>query len=306
MNGRLKQVVTRLVGNRRYRRLQYAKYVTEVTVKLVRPDKVAHCNICGHRGEFLAHGQPPRYGALCPECGSLERQRLLKLWVDENADRLRHARLLHFAPEPCVSGFLRPLVESYQTADIDPHHADLVQNIEALDLPDEGYDVVLCSHVLEHVNDRKALAELRRVLAIGGFAVVMVPIVEGWPTTYENPAITDPKGREAHFGQCDHVRYYGADLRRRIAAAGFELIEKTAMEPDVSAYGLLRGEKVFVCRKPVPSRSAAPPLRPHRGQHARASRPAPRAPLPACLTARRRWLQDGPPGRRACPGSQEV
>ncbi|MFZ5791336.1 MAG: class I SAM-dependent methyltransferase [Pseudomonadota bacterium] len=256
MNGRVKQVVTKLVGDRRYRRLRYAKYVTEVTVKLVKPGRTAHCNICGYSGPFLAFGQPPRYGAACPGCGSLERQRLLKLWVDENADLLRHARLLHFAPEPCVGEFLRPLVKSYHTADIDPCHADLVQNIEAIDIPDESYDVILCSHVLEHVDDRKALAELRRVLATGGFAVVMVPIVEGWPTTYENPAITDPEGREAHFGQHDHVRYYGADLRQRIAAASFELIEKTAMEPEVSAHSLLRGEKLFVCRKPVPSRSA--------------------------------------------------
>lgn len=253
MNGRLKQVVTKLVGDRRYRRLQYAKYVTEVAVKLARPAKAAQCNICGYAGPFLAFGQPPRYGAACPECGSLERQRLLKLWVDENAGLLRHARLLHFAPEPCVCEFLRPLVKSYRTADINPRHADLVQNIEAIDIPDESYDVVLCSHVLEHVDDRKALAELRRVLATGGFAVVMVPIVEGWQTTYENPDVTDPKGREEHFGQFDHVRYYGADLRRRIAEAGFELIEKTAMEPQVSTHSLIRGEKVFVCRKPVPS-----------------------------------------------------
>ena len=53
-----------------------------------------------------------------------------------------------------------------------------------------------------------------------------------------------------HFGQENHVRYYGADVRDRIRAAGFGLKEFVASEPDVSRYGLLRGETIFVASKP--------------------------------------------------------
>ena len=53
-----------------------------------------------------------------------------------------------------------------------------------------------------------------------------------------------------HYGQSDHVRYYGADVRDRIRAAGFKLDEFTAEGEDVLTYGLARGEKVFVATKP--------------------------------------------------------
>jgi hypothetical protein len=78
----------------------------------------------------------------------------------------------------------------------------------------------------------------------------MVPIVEGWDRTFEDPTITDPDSRAAHFGQCDHVRYYGRDFRTRLSNAGFDRIQEYAAGGmDVAKYALLRGEKVFVCHK---------------------------------------------------------
>ncbi len=79
---------------------------------------------------------------------------------------------------------------------------------------------------------------------------LMTPVVEGWAETYENPAITTPKLRRLHFGQHDHVRYYGRDVRDRIRAPGFALTEVTAVEPDVLTYGLNRGETLFIATKP--------------------------------------------------------
>ena len=72
-------------------------------------------------------------------------------------------------------------------------------------------------------------------------ALLMTPVIEGWDYTYENSAIVAPLDRRVHFGQEDHVRYYGADLRKRIADAGFSLREFTANEPQVHTYGLFRG-----------------------------------------------------------------
>ena len=77
----------------------------------------------------------------------------------------------------------------------------------------------------------------------------MVPIIEGWDTSYEDPTIIDPERRIVHFGQEDHVRYYGRDLRERLKATGFVVTEHTASGEECVRYSLQRGEKVFVCTK---------------------------------------------------------
>ena len=209
------------------------------------------CPLCDYHGKFTAFGQPPRFDARCPKCNALERHRLIYLF-GERFDFFRPShKILHFAPEPQLTRYLRDMVGVYETADLSErrtmtHHI----NIEDTGLPDESYDRILCSHVIEHVDDEKALSEMMRMLKPGGAALILTPVVEGWRRTYENPAITKPRDRDLHFGQADHVRMYGRDLRDRIRAAGFELAEYAAVEPDVRLYGLSRGETIFVATKP--------------------------------------------------------
>ena len=204
-----------------------------------------NCNICDRNNFFLPVGWPLRPEAMCPHCGSLERHRLFKLWLDDNRERIVGKHVLHFAPEAAISNLVRPLAKAYVTADI-AAGLDLQLNIEKIQLPDESYDLILCSHVLEHVDDRAALAEMRRILVIGGIALLMTSIVEGWAKTYENRVITEPNEREIHFGQEDHVRYFGSDFRDRVRHAGFGLDEFTADGPIVVKLGLHRGEKLFI------------------------------------------------------------
>ena len=206
------------------------------------------CPICSFEGLFDYFGTPPRVGAVCPECGSFERHRLFWLWYRSNASKLR-GPVLHFAAEASLEKHLRVNISNYQTADICTA-ADLKLDIESIELSGSCFGAIICSHVLEHVDDSKALRELHRVLSRTGILIVMVPIVEGWDRTFEDPTIVDPDSRVAHFGQCDHVRYYGRDFRTRLTVAGFGAIEEyTAEGVDVAKYGLLRGEKVFVCSK---------------------------------------------------------
>lgn len=209
------------------------------------------CPLCNYHGMFTAFGSPPRLDARCPKCNALERHRLVYLF-GERFDFFRPShKVLHFAPEIQLTRYLKDMVGAYETADLSrrrpmTHHID----IEETGLPGGSYDRILCSHVLEHVDDAKALAELFRILKPGGVALIMTPIVEGWRRTYENPEVTSPEDRILHFGQGDHVRMYGRDLRDRIRAAGFELAEFTANEPDVRLHGLARGETIFVATKP--------------------------------------------------------
>lgn len=207
------------------------------------------CNLCGSVGHFLPFGDPPRRGVRCAECGSLERHRLLGLWLAANSGIVDGSKILHFAPEPAMAVLLKRQSSDYRSADLVPDNVDLVLNIENIDLPDNSFDLVVCSHVLEHVDDAKALQEMYRILTPGGRALLMFPIIEGWDETYEDPSHTTPAARETYFGQSDHVRMFGRDVRDRISKAGFNLSEFTAREPNVARYGLHRGEKIFVADK---------------------------------------------------------
>ena len=208
------------------------------------------CPICDYHGMFTAFGQPPRFDARCSKCNSLERHRLFYLFSTRHDFFAPDHAVLHFAPEVQLTTFIRDRVARYETADLSARRNVTHQiNIEETGLPDADYDRVVCSHVLEHVDDAKALAEMHRILKPGGKLAVMTPVVEGWARTYENPSVDGPVERNLHFGQSDHVRMYGRDVRDRIRAAGFHLGEYAAIEPDVLTYGLMRGEILFVATK---------------------------------------------------------
>jgi len=199
---------------------------------------------------MLAFGQPPRFDARCRRCGSLERHRLEAMWFRLNPSAIEHKNVLHFAPESVISEMLRPKSRGYIGADLDGQRADTALNMESIALDDGSMDLIVCNHVLEHVDDAKALREFYRVLTPGGIVLLTFPIIEGWSKTYENPIVRKAKDRTLHFGQYDHVRYYGHDVRDRIRSAGFELTEFTAEEPDVTRLALSRGEKIFIATKP--------------------------------------------------------
>jgi SAM-dependent methyltransferase len=214
---------------------------------MLRGTTTRECPFCGYRGRFSPAGDPPRLDAKCRVCRSFERHRLLLLAVRRQGLVRPGDRVLHFAPEAHVARMLDAITPGgVVSADIDASIADLQIDIEAIDLDDASFDVIVCSHVLEHVDDRRALQEMHRVLAPGGRLIVMVPVVEGWDHSHEIAGVTDAGERRIEFGQADHVRYYGRDLRDRIRAAGFDLSEFVADPSDCRRYGLVRGERVFV------------------------------------------------------------
>jgi SAM-dependent methyltransferase len=209
------------------------------------------CTVCGYHGRFLAYGYPLVCDILCPSCSSLERHRLLAL-AEQQQHFFKDRDVLHFAPEKCMRIYLQKTgMASYRTADLFAEGVDFKLNIEDIALPENSADVILCLHVLEHVDDDKATRELYRILRPGGLLIAMFPVVEGWDASFEDPTKTTPEERLKYFGQHDHVRFFGADARKRLAKPGFAVEEFTAVEPDVSKHGLMRGEKVFLCRKPA-------------------------------------------------------
>ena len=221
-----------------------------------------HCPLCAHGFDHFKDDWN-RPNALCWRCGSHERHRAQWLLFQRRPELLRDARsLLHVSPEWCLREHLARLPGlRYVTTDLDPaQDADLRLDLTALDLPDDAFDAVICSHVLEHVpDDGAAMRELRRVTAAGGWCLVMVPLALDRATTYEDPAITSPEDRRRAFLQADHVRLYAPDIAGRLRGAGFgvDVIDLHAeLGPAGAArHGLLASDLVFLCRRrpPLPS-----------------------------------------------------
>jgi SAM-dependent methyltransferase len=225
------------------------------------------CSCCG--GAFrrlLPGGDKGRPNARCPRCGSLERQRALALFLRQWLAELHPRDILHVAPEAGIRGMLETYPDArYIGADIAPEPGDAKVDITQIPYADASFDLVSCSHVLEHVSDDGlAMSEIRRVLRPTGVALLQQPISYELAETIEDPAVIDPAERERRFGQHDHVRMYARDIEDRLRSAGFRVrVVRPAEELDASTRERYRldepwgaggsGSDVYYCR-----RSAAP------------------------------------------------
>lgn len=146
------------------------------------------CPICRYEGEFLPIAE--REHAICPQCFSMERHRLQWLVVQELAKEheLSTLSLLHIAPEPSLGRELQARFGSYTTGVLGGHGTDLDLDLRHVSLPAACFDVLYASHVLEHIDDdASAIAEIRRILRPGGFAVLPVPLLCHWTVEYGKP-----------------------------------------------------------------------------------------------------------------------
>jgi SAM-dependent methyltransferase len=201
----------------------------------------------------------------CPGCDSLQRHRLLWKFLHEESELFdgRSKKLLEIAPDlPFFNLFSGYPYLHYFPCDIHPAQEKYdafrggIIEADVCDLPfnDEVFDVVLCSHVLEHVeNDRRALAELQRVMKRGGWAVFQSPIHYNMENTAEDESVTSPDEREMLFGQADHLRKYGKDFKERIEDAGFRVFEidfvHTFLPEEITRFGLDPYERIYHCLK---------------------------------------------------------
>ena len=215
-----------------------------------------HCPICiSDLDQFVPFGRPQRPNAQCPKCYSLERHRLLWLFMSHHKILLQNdpSWVLHFAPEAAISLLLSNMPRvRYVSADLMDPSADLKMDITNILYPDNSFDLIICGHVLEHVPDDKiAMRELCRVLKPGRFAIIQVPISN--KDTFEDPSITDPTERRRLFGQEDHVRVYGLDIVDRLNNAGFttELVkaEDFLSEAQLERVKVKAWEKLLLCKK---------------------------------------------------------
>jgi SAM-dependent methyltransferase len=184
-----------------------------------------HCTCCGHSYRHFVR-YPTEY---CPNCGSYERHRLLCLYLDRNPD-LVAGDVLQVGPERSIKDRYGPRARNWLAVDVDPGNplADETMDVRGLGLRDAGFDLVLCSHVLDSVEEHdRAVGELHRVTRIGGLTLIQAPWrdVKGMPDAYA----------------------------KRLEGTGFrvtpQLLPEQTDEVQRKRFGLDSDDPLFVCRR---------------------------------------------------------
>jgi len=217
------------------------------------------CPVCEKSfKKFLSYGSEvaARDNVLCPYDLTLERHRLMWLWLKNESnfftDKLS---VLHMAPEQCFhKRFQQQENLNYLTADIVSPIADMHFDLHDIPLEDNRFDVIFCNHVMEHVNDHlRCMQELFRVMKPGGWAIMQVPQDFDRAEVYEDASITSPEEREKHFWQYDHVRLFGRDYPDWLRKAGFEVEEYIPSEhftsEQIARFRLMEKEVLYIARK---------------------------------------------------------
>jgi SAM-dependent methyltransferase len=218
------------------------------------------CPVCGKSfRKFLSYGSEVahREGVLCPYDLTLERHRLMWLYLRDHSNFFTADKLnvLHIAPEQCFhKRFKEQKNLEYLTGDLVSPIADMHFDLHDIPLEDNRFDVVFCNHVMEHVDDPiQCMSELNRVLKPGGWGIMQVPQDFNREETYEDPSITSPEEREKHYWQKDHVRLFGRDYPQWLEKAGFE-VEHFDPKKHLSSelferYRLQKSEILYIARK---------------------------------------------------------
>lgn len=233
-------------------------YLVRIPASLIYAGNKHECPLCNRTfRKFMPYGNRGRENRLCPNCLSLERHRLIWLFLKQKTNFFSaKQKVLHIAPEqPFLKRFKQLENIHYTTADLYSPIADVKTDIRDMVFDDNSFDLVMCNHVLEHIDrEQEALREILRVLKPGGKALLQVPLDYSLETTYEDPNITSRKEREKHFGQYDHVRLYGKDYPDRLKKAGFicfpdQFVKK--ISPEIQERCRLdKQELLYYCEKP--------------------------------------------------------
>lgn len=202
-----------------------------------------------------------RRNSKCPCCYSTDRERLLYIFIEKNLnyifeknEKSKKNSVLHIAPEKNLTKLFNNNQINYITSDLHSPYVGLKMNIENILFKDNLFDLIICNHVLEHVeNDLKAMSELNRVLKKGGFAILQVPIFAEEKPTYEDFEILSPSSRLEAFGQEDHLRIYGSDYKSRLEMSGFSVnkinIKDILDDYEINKNALIKDETIFFCQK---------------------------------------------------------
>ena len=204
------------------------------------------CPICDGNSFDSFRG---RSHAQCDSCKSLERHRLIWLFVRPLLSSA--TSVVHIAPEACLTKALRNSGCRYVSGDLVPSKADSKIDIRHMKFKTGSVDLFICSHVLEHVlDDFTAMREIVRVLAPGGMAILQVPLVGNH--TFRDPTANTAEKRKRAHGQHNHVRVYGElDYAGLLGLAGLQYSPETPTPEQVASFNLSENSSLHLCYKPT-------------------------------------------------------
>jgi len=231
--------------------------------------KAFYCPVCkSHLRNFFPIGDPPRPNILCPICYSKSRHRLVWLLFQGKTNLLDSSKkkMLHVAPEKCLEDRLMKFTNiDYLTTDLFSPNAMVKMDLLNIQYPDNKFDVIYCSHVLQAISDDiRAMQEIYRVLTYNGYTIIQVPIntqktvINFLPVSMPKPIDRNTRGEKKLDGSSDkfyseHIHLYGPDFEMRLAKAGFEV--KVFKATDItsiaclSKMGIRENELIFYCTK---------------------------------------------------------
>ena len=157
---------------------------------------------------------------------------------------------LHFAPEKVLYNLFKKNSKNYICADICPQNKNIIKlDVTNLQFSNK-FDFVFASHILEHIiEDRLAMSEIYKSLTSGGRFITMVPQKFTLKSTYEDNTIISSEDRLKHFGQKDHVRYYGLDFSQRLKDIGFYIKVYYIEDMEDNINNMIFDEKIIIATK---------------------------------------------------------
>lgn len=217
-----------------------------------------YCNICGSwvrnmqsaggRESFFREnvviGAGYREHVVCPVCGSTDRNRFVDFCIRKYTSIYNdRCYVLHFAPEYELSKKIRRNTKcSYISGDILKGRADRIVDIENIYFEDNSFDYVICNYVLQYVDDKKAIEEMKRVLKPNGMIIVSMPIGRNLDKTVEFVP-------EKRIGKSAYKRFYGMDTKCRLEKlSGLHVNKIECRVGRHNTNGLLDLDTVFIIR----------------------------------------------------------
>lgn len=239
----LKRVLKGFLGKEKL--IQYEERFRKVTYLMFKGNNY-ECNICNKQlRKFI---QLPNGEKSCPYCGSLGRNRRLYQLLTNEFTKQTSLDVLDFSPSRCLYRKLKKNSSiNYTSTDYaDEFIADKKLDITAIEENDNSFDIILCYHILEHIeDDLTAMKELYRILKHNGKCFIQTPFKEG--DIYENSLLKTPTERKEHFGQEDHVRIYSIKgLKSRLEKTSWKMETKSFEEQPNNRFGFNVNETILI------------------------------------------------------------
>lgn len=207
-----------------------------------------YCIFCKKNCKGYHVGLFPNFELACSSCHSLGRHRHLSIFLESL--KLDFLKIIHFSAEKQIKEIInKKKPYKYLCVNKYPNESEIFCDIENIHFNENYFDIVICSHVLEHVNYEVAISELSKILKKNGIALLMFPIIYQWEETYSNSDIVTKKLRELHFGQFDHLHLFGKDIEKKLIENNFSINKIISYGEDSIKNGIKCGEILYVAKK---------------------------------------------------------